>query len=676
MTMFDVAVQPVLDFVGRHHTLAVLVVFLAALSEAVPVVGAVVPGSAIVIGLGALVGLGQLPLWPTLVAAVAGAIVGDGLSYWFGHHYKAKALGIWPMSRHPEMIARAERFFERHGGKSVVIARFTPVVRAFVPLIAGVSGMGPGRFYAANVASALAWAPIHILPGAVIGASLGALGVASARTLILLTAVAVAGIALAWLIRLAWRSGLSQLARGQAWLVAHLRARPGRWWGVLRDVVDPDNPAGRNVALLGAVLAACILGLFNVTEDVLAPGGELTRADAALANLVTGLRTAWSDRTLVFVTTLADTPITAAVALITACWLWWLGRRHLGYGLAALVGVTTLFALALKATAHIPRPNPIYTGAVEFSFPSSHATFASAIYGVLGWLIAGDLDRPWRTIALGVVGGFVATVAASRIYLGAHWPSDVTAGLLFGIGATAVFALVFRSVRLNPHERFTTALAALGAVLLVGGWHVSHSYAVAMTRYAPAPPALKTLSEAEWRGGGWQRLPAERVELGGDREDPLLLQWAGDDAALAAALAPAGWRPGLGLGLATIDRYLIGGTQPEDLAVLPKLNDGRTPDLTLVRSRSGDEREVMRVWLSRFVILREQGPQTLLLGAVARERISHPLGLLTMSRKQDGQAIDTASLASMLPHASLVLQSPPDPNGSSAPARSVVLATP
>lgn len=675
MTSVDAAIQPVLDFVGQHHALAALVVFLAALSEAIPVVGAIVPGSAIVIGVGALIGLGQLPLWPMLAAAVLGAIVGDGLSYWFGHRYKNQALGIWPMSRYPDMIAKSEQFFERHGAKSVVIGRFTPVVRAFVPLIAGISGMTPGRFYAANVASALAWAPVHMLPGAAVGASLGVLGAASGRTLTLLAALAIAGIVLAWLIRLAWQIGLSLLGRGQAWLFAHLRDREGGGWAALRDMVDPEKPAGRTVALLGAVLAAAVLGLFNLTEGVLARGGELGRADAAVANLVTSLRSAWSDRGLVLVTTLADTPITAAVALITAAWLWWMGRRNLAFGLAALVGVTTLFALGLKATAHIPRPNPIYSGAVEFSFPSGHVTFASAIYGALGWLFARDLDRPWRMMVIGAVGIFVGTVAASRIYLGAHWPSDVTAGLLYGMGAIAVFALVFRSVRLSPAERLTAALVALSAVVIVGGWHVSRSYAVATARYTIAPPAVITMGEAEWRAGGWQNLPAYRVDLEGDREDPLLLQWAGDGASLVAALEPLGWRAAADLSLATLDRYLRGGTPPEELPVLPKLNDGHPPDLVLVRPISAEEREVMRVWVSRFAIARDLASRPVLLASLGREKVEHPLGFFSLSRKQEGRPIDVAPLVAALPHATLVRRPSPDPRGSD-PTGATVLAAP
>lgn len=255
----------------------------------------------------------------------------------------------------------------------------------------------------------------------------------SARTLILLAIVAGTGVVLTWLISFAWQAGFAALGRIQNELFNRLAVQEGRFAGFLRNIVDPDKSGPRNVALLGGILSIVVLALVNLVENVLARG-ELTRADAAVANFVSGLRSAWSDSILVFVTTLADTPITAVVGLAVAAWVWWLGRRNLALGLAALVAVTALFALGLKATTHIPRPNAIYTGAVEFSFPSGHVTFATAIYGVIGWLVARDLDRPWRGLALGCVGALIAVIAVSRIYLGAHWPSDVTAGLLFGIG--------------------------------------------------------------------------------------------------------------------------------------------------------------------------------------------------------------------------------------------------
>lgn len=673
MNAFEAYIQPFLDLVGQYPAAAAGVVFLAAFSEAIPVIGAVVPGSALVLGVGAFIGLGHLPLWPILIAAVLGAIFGDGISYWFGCRYKAQALTMWPLSRYPGMIARGEAFFERHGGKSVAIARFTPVVRAFVPMLAGISGMPPLRFYTVNVLSALAWAPMHVFPGAAAGASLGVLGAMSGRTLALLGILAALAFLLAWGVRLSWQAGVTLLARAQRRVFARLAGREGRLVGLLRDVLDPEQATARKVLLLATTLGAVILILFNLIEEVLARG-ELARADAAIANVVTQIRTTWSDAILVFVTTLADTPITAVVGLATAAWLWWIGRRQLAFGIAALVAVTTLFALGLKASTHIARPNPIYTGAVAFSFPSGHATFTTAVYGVLGWMLARDLARPWISVALGLVGGLIGAVAVSRVYLGAHWPSDVTAGLLFGIGAICIFVLVFRRVTLTARERWSTAAVAMLALVMVGGWHVTTTYAAAVARYAPIEQVV-TLTEQDWRASGWMALPARRVDLGGEEEEPLVLQWAGDPAALAAALAPAGWRPAQALSLATLQRFLVGRTAPDELPVIPKLDSGRAPELTLMRAVSNSERDVIRAWDSR---VRIEGARTrpLLVASIVRERLEHPLGGMTIARQRRAAKIDTAPLMA-LPNAVAVSREQAGSKGQAAtsgPAGTVVLA--
>ncbi len=123
-------VQAVTDFVVQYPNWASLLVFLTAAAEAIAVIGSIVPGTAILIGVGAIVGLGHLPLWPILIWATLGAIVGDGVSYWLGHRYRHHIVRIWPFSRRPQLLTQGEAFVRRHGGKSVVIGRFLPVMRA------------------------------------------------------------------------------------------------------------------------------------------------------------------------------------------------------------------------------------------------------------------------------------------------------------------------------------------------------------------------------------------------------------------------------------------------------------------------------------------------------------------------------------------------------------------
>jgi membrane protein DedA with SNARE-associated domain len=158
-------IDPLVAFVSAHAWLAYLTLFLAALLEAVPIVGSVVPGSTIILALSALVPGGELQLPWVLAAAVAGAAVGDGTAFWIGHRSQRDILNCWPMANYPRVIAQSEAFFNRWGALAVFFARFVPPIRAFVPITAGALGMPPLRFYAVNIPAILLWAPAHVLPG-------------------------------------------------------------------------------------------------------------------------------------------------------------------------------------------------------------------------------------------------------------------------------------------------------------------------------------------------------------------------------------------------------------------------------------------------------------------------------------------------------------------------------
>jgi membrane protein DedA with SNARE-associated domain len=158
-------IDPLIAFVSAHAWLAYLTLFLAALLEAVPVVGSVIPGSTIILALSALVPGGDLRLEWVLAAAISGALLGDGSAFCLGHRTQHEILSAWPMSNYPRVVAQSEAFFQRWGALAVFFARFVPPIRAFVPITAGASGMPPARFFAVNIPAVLLWAPAHVLPG-------------------------------------------------------------------------------------------------------------------------------------------------------------------------------------------------------------------------------------------------------------------------------------------------------------------------------------------------------------------------------------------------------------------------------------------------------------------------------------------------------------------------------
>jgi membrane protein DedA with SNARE-associated domain len=158
-------IDQLIAFVSANAWLAYLTLFLAALLEAVPVVGSVIPGSTIILALSALVPGGELKLWWVLAAAIVGALLGDGSAFWAGHRAQREILSAWPLANYPRVVAQSEEFFRRWGTWAVFFARFVPPIRAFVPITAGALGMSPARFYPVNIAAILLWAPAHVLPG-------------------------------------------------------------------------------------------------------------------------------------------------------------------------------------------------------------------------------------------------------------------------------------------------------------------------------------------------------------------------------------------------------------------------------------------------------------------------------------------------------------------------------
>jgi len=161
--------QPLLHWIGENPQHAGWVVFAMALAESLAIVGMLVPGVVILFGAGTLIGAGVLNFWEMCAWAVAGAVIGDGLSYWLGHHFEYLTGRFRWFRLHPDHLDKGTRFFRQYGDLSVAVGRFFGPIRAIVPLVAGLLHMPPHRFYIANILSALVWAPAYLAPGMLLG---------------------------------------------------------------------------------------------------------------------------------------------------------------------------------------------------------------------------------------------------------------------------------------------------------------------------------------------------------------------------------------------------------------------------------------------------------------------------------------------------------------------------
>ena len=232
-------IHAIVGFAKIHSGLAYGLVILLAGSEAMPMIGIMIPGTIGVVAIATLIPSGAVSLGPMIACTMIGGFGGDQLVYLLGRRYKHRIMALWPLNRRPELIARGEKFFNRHGRKSVLLARFTPGARCVVPLAAGVTGMPASHFTSMNAVAVMVWAPMHVIEGCLAGTGIELLRALIGRvTVVIVGLLALLGLILWSILRFsgvtAWRpplpgrllrAGVSSRRGGVFNLHRHVRQR-------------------------------------------------------------------------------------------------------------------------------------------------------------------------------------------------------------------------------------------------------------------------------------------------------------------------------------------------------------------------------------------------------------------------------------------------------------------
>jgi membrane protein DedA with SNARE-associated domain len=421
-------------------------------------VGLIAPGETVVVVGGLVAGQGEIDIWILIGLVWAAAVAGDTVSFLLG-----RRLGRDFLLKHgsrvritPERLAQVEAFLHKHGGPTILFGRFLGLVRALAPFVAGASRMPFGRFFPFDVIAAGAWATTFCLLGyffwhsfdrVVDIAKKGAFALGTTVAVIVVAVVAYRYLrvpenrhrARIWIEEQFERPALRPLARlarpvyRRVLLPAWRTVAP--WLRFLWERITP----GQLGLELTSLLAVAAVGSFvffataNLVEsrDVL---GSDTRAFDISAKLETG----WLDDVVEAFTDLGALTVTSTAVLAVTIFLLVRRRWIEGIALGAGMGLTVAAVHIAKAAVDRPRASDSLVETVGSSFPSGHAAYSIA-YIAISVAVAHAFEGTTRraTFFAGTI-VLAALIGLSRVYLRAHYLSDVMAG--WGLGA-AIFAL-------------------------------------------------------------------------------------------------------------------------------------------------------------------------------------------------------------------------------------------
>ena len=416
-----------------------LAIFLVACVECLAIAGIIVPGTVLLFAVAVLAGSGTFSLGETLLLGFLGGMLGDAISYAIGKYFHQNIRRLPLLRSHPEWIGSAEAYFQRYGIASLLVGRFIGPLRPMLPMVAGMFDMPLPRFIAVSLVAGAGWSVAYLLPGWATGAAM----------------------------RLPLPEGF--------WLDA------GIVMGTLAVLIglslstsirDQRHGTRLIAALSGLAVAALFIGWRYLSEF-----------DQGVMTLVQEHRSQAIDGAVVVITRLGDFRTQFFLGgLLTGLLLLARQWRHALFSGATLIG-TALANGTLKWLFARARPEVLTDPLTSYSMPSGHSSASFAFFLVLA-VLAGRGQPPRMRLTWVLLGCIPAlAIALSRVYLGAHWPTDILAGALL---ACCVCAL---SLTLVQYRQPLTALPqrvwwlVLPACIALLTFFALHALPKALLRY-------------------------------------------------------------------------------------------------------------------------------------------------------------------------------------------------
>ncbi len=537
------------------------IAFLAAFLETLVGVGLILPGSTIVLLLGAFSAGGHLDTGDLVWFAVMGAALGDNVNYHLGSKYGARWTkgGFWFIKA--DHIEKARRFLETHGAKSVFLGRFIPSVKEIVPFIAGSVNMNRRKFMLWNILGAIGWGCQWVFAGYLFAQSLNLAQLWLSRAGLFFTLIFIAGsffYLIKWLVirkgkpffKLcaslfqSVKTAIENNAQVLAWTGRHPRLV-----AFTQNRLDRTRFSGLplSISTLAFIYVAALFG--GAVEDLLM-SDPIVAADIRIANLFAEFRSTIWTTIFTWITLLGKFQVMVVFISVTLALLWLWRKRFCMLPFVVAVGGSQLFTFLGKLAFHRPRPQLAVYAESSFSFPSGHATIAVSFFGFVSYLLMGAIPSWKQKINILFAALFmVLAIGFSRIYLGEHFLSDVWAGYLVGAMWVIIAVSLCEWRRYHPKEAaapppvagvrpfMTYALISLAVCFYVG-------FSIYYQPPAASAPVPQTTTVAKSTDIFTLDQTKCTETLLGRKQEPInFIFLARQDRQLIATLKQAGWKP-------------------------------------------------------------------------------------------------------------------------------------
>lgn len=609
MHLFTDYIQPLSFWLYSHPHWALLITFFVAFAESLAIVGSIVPGSVTMTAIGILAGSGVMRIDLTFLAAVTGAIAGDGASYLLGYFYSDRLTNIWPFSRYPSWLTYGKDYFARHGGKSVIIGRFVGPLRSIIPVIAGMLHMNQWRFFIANSISAIGWSLLYVLPGILIGTASNELSPERATRLFALILFLLAGI---WL--------LSVILK---WLFIHTGRILGfylhRFWlwaihshsiGKITRFLTPENEKNHYPTAALVILFVLFCLLFCILAILVVKGGAITEINQPILLLLQSLRTRSFDVFFIIVAQIGN-PITLATLFIFILYLtlYYHDARTFIYWLSLSIWCAIILLIFHNIPVHSFTNNTH-----NHLFPYLELSFATTLFLTFILYLNAYYPTRYRHIVIILLLSSLLLIGFSSLYFGDSLFTDCIGAYLCGISISLGHWLLYRRYQPKIANYPYIPLVLLFLLFLATAVSCLFNYNSFQRNHRPYFVQY-ILTDELWWNQTKPILPIYRTNRIGHRISLFNIQYAGSITILENALTSYGWQTQNDSFINSIIARMSEPSSAQELPLMAQLYQNRKPVLVMTYlPKDGNPLQILRVWRSNFHL--QQLRQPIWLGAV------------------------------------------------------------